>query len=75
MDTQQVIQEIDARIAAAGRGQVIYTHVYPPIPVRNFDWSAHFENDEPNDAGSMLIGYGKTAPEALADLLDNFDNR
>lgn len=39
-------------------------HVYPPIPIRTFDWHAWFdgwEEDGPN-------GYGRTEAEAIAEL-------
>lgn len=70
-DTQKVAE----RIKSAGRGKVNIAFVYPPIPLRQFDWCAYFDNDEPDDDGHMLVGYGKTEAEALVDLLDNFDAR
>ena len=44
--------------------------VYPPIPNRNYDWSAVREN---YDAGD-LIGYGKTEQAAIDDLLEQESN-
>lgn len=42
----------------------IVTHFeYPPIPVRHFDWCAHY--DDPEGA----TGWGKTEQEAISDLL------
>jgi len=41
------------------------SHDYPPIPIRNYDWSAFRED---YDEGA-LIGYGKTEQEAIDDLL------
>jgi len=38
--------------------------VNPPIPVRQFDWSAVEEGYEPADP----IGYGETEQEAINDL-------
>ncbi len=46
--------------------------VYPPIPIRAFDYCAVYEDDEPDDDGNIDAGYGKTAEEAERDLLDNF---
>lgn len=43
--------------------------VHPPIPVRNFDWSATDDNYEPGDA----IGYGRTEAEAVADLIEQLE--
>jgi hypothetical protein len=45
----------------------IITHQeYPPIPVRNFDWNATRDGWEPGSP----IGWGRTAQEAIQDLLD-----
>ncbi len=65
--------DIADRIKAAGRGKVIISEVYPPIPIRQFDWCAMFDDDEPDDEGHMLCGYGRTRADALSDLLDNFE--
>lgn len=45
-------------------------HVYPPIPIRCFDWSATFDSYEPGD----LIGHGPTEEEAKKDLLDQLQD-
>ncbi len=37
----------------------------PPIPLRQFDWSACRDNYEPGGP----LGYGKTEQEAIKDLL------
>lgn len=45
--------------------------VYPPIPVRDFDWSAIDDDtyDGAEDSGTRgQIGYGRTEAEAIADL-------
>ncbi len=39
-------------------------HIFPPIPIRNFDWSATFGNYEPGQP----IGHGATEQEAIEDL-------
>jgi hypothetical protein len=39
--------------------------VYPPIPVRDFDWQAYEPGYEPGDA----LGHGATEEQAIADLL------
>jgi hypothetical protein len=41
-------------------GKVITDCISPPIPTRNFDWAAWFDDDEPDDNGNMLVGYGPT---------------
>jgi hypothetical protein len=45
--------------------------IYPPIPIRSFDYQATFDGDEPNDDGQMAVGHGPTAAAAVLDLLDN----
>jgi hypothetical protein len=52
--------------------RIVTSYWAKPIPVRQFDWAASYDGDEPNDAGSMAIGYGRTEAEAIADLLDNY---
>lgn len=42
-----------------------------PIPIRQFDWIATYADDEPNDAGTMLHGHGRTEAEAVVDLIEN----
>ena len=51
--------------------KIVTTWVFPPIPTRRFDYAAYYDGDEPNDNGSMAHGSGRTAPEAVLDLLDN----
>ena len=49
--------------------RIVAHHEYPPIPIRDFDWQAYFDNDEPDDDGHMLTGNGPTEQEAIDDLL------
>lgn len=49
--------------------KVVTTNIFPPIPDRRFDWCAYFDDDEPNDNGSMMQGFGVTEEEAIEDLL------
>lgn len=44
-------------------------NIFPPIPIRAFDWCATFENYEPG----CPIGYGATEQEAIDDLLEQWD--
>ena len=47
----------------------IVTHnVYPPIPIRSFDWCAFFDGEEERQE----YGYGRTEADAITDLLENF---
>jgi len=49
--------------------KIVTNYWAKPIPDRQFDWSAHYDGDEPNDDGQMAMGYGRTKEEAIADLL------
>lgn len=44
--------------------KIITTNVFPPIPIRDFDWCAYFDGEE--DGGHY--GYGRTEAEAVSDL-------
>ncbi len=46
--------------------KIITEYVYPPIPVRQFDWAAYRDGYEP-DSGSP-VGWGATEAEAIAEL-------
>jgi hypothetical protein len=53
-------------------GVKIRTHFdYPPIPVRQFDWSA-IDDDSYDGAedSSCPIGHGATEEDAIEDLMD-----
>ena len=47
--------------------------VYPPIPYRNSDWSA--VDDSTYDGPGSAIGWGATEAEAIADLLEQLEER
>lgn len=51
----------------AGKLPIVTSHVYPPIPMRRFDWCAHREGEE--ERGHY--GWGPTREAAIADLLEN----
>jgi hypothetical protein len=60
----------------------IKTHFdYPPIPTRNFDWSAidedTFDADYDYESGRFVttcpIGRGATEAEAIKDLMDQIE--
>jgi hypothetical protein len=55
--------------------KIVTNYWAKPIPDRQFDWSAHYDGDEPNDAGQMMVGFGKTKEEALIDLARLFVER
>ena len=53
------------------RGMKIRTsHDYPPIPIRNFDWSACVDGTE--ETGPY--GHGRTEAEAIADLEEKLED-
>jgi len=52
------------------RASIITVYDYPPIPVRQFDWSAVREGYEPG----MPIGRGRTEAEAVAELIELENN-
>jgi hypothetical protein len=45
--------------------KIITSHDYPPIPTRDFDWSAFREDYEPDD----LVETGRTERDAIKDLM------
>ena len=52
---------------------------YPPIPVRNFDWSAIDEDtydvdcDQDGYFSTSPVGHGRTEAEAIADLMEQLE--
>lgn len=49
-------------------------HVYPPIPARDSDWAATFDNYDgaPDSGNRHHIGRGATRGEAIKDLIVNY---
>ncbi len=50
--------------------KIVTQNIYPPIPLRQFDWSAVTDNYEPG----CPIGYGRTEQEAVADLVEQIED-
>jgi hypothetical protein len=49
-------------------------HDYPPIPVRQFDWSAIDDDTyDGADDSSCPVGHGATEQEAIDDLLEQIE--
>ena len=48
--------------------------IHPPIPLREFDWSATYDDyDGAEDSDTRgHIGYGRTEQDAIANLVENF---
>ena len=58
------------RAAEKIAGDKIVTHFWAkPIPPREFDWCAYRDNDEPDDDGHMIQGWGRTEQDAIDDLI------
>lgn len=55
-------------------------HEYPPIPVRDMDWSAVTDDydisgtDQDGPYSNDPVGYGATEQEAIADLLEQLED-
>lgn len=58
--------------------------ICPPIPTRNYDWSAYDESryspcEDPScecrTATGNIVGYGPTESEAIADLMSQLEER
>lgn len=47
---------------------IVVVHVFPPIPIRGFDYMAYYRGEEDE---RMDHGYGATEEAAIADLTDN----
>lgn len=50
--------------------KIILKHVYPPIPIRSFDWCAFVEG---SDEETRICGWGEIEKVAIADLKDNLE--
>ena len=48
----------------AANEPIVTHHIFPPIPIRDFDWCAY------RDPEVTPYGYGRTEEEAIADLLE-----
>lgn len=52
--------------------KIVVSYDYPPIPVRDMDYSA--VDDSTYDGEGCPIGRGATALEAVADLLEQLED-
>jgi hypothetical protein len=48
---------------------------YPPIPIRNMDWSAVEDNYDGAEDSNCPVGHGATEVEAIKDLLEQIEDR
>jgi hypothetical protein len=67
------LSEISGAARLGDRGKINTDFVYPPIPIRAFDYCAYFDGDEPDDDGRMLCGHGRTPEAAMIDLVEQFE--
>jgi len=51
--------------------KIITSYDLPPIPIRDYDWSAIREDYEPGD----IIGNGRTEQDAINDLVRQENER
>ena len=66
------------RAAILSRIKVRTEHVYPPIPVRDYDWSAIDDDsyDGAHDSATRhQIGYGRTEQAAINDLVQQISEQ
>lgn len=61
------------RAATLAKIRVRTEHVYPPIPIRDYDWSA--VDDNTYDGPGNPIGWGRTEQAAINDLIEQFQER
>jgi hypothetical protein len=55
--------------------RIILTYDPPPIPIRNFDFRACFDDyDGAPDAGHQCMGDGATAVQALCEIYDDYES-
>lgn len=50
--------------------QLEVNFIFPPIPIRNFDWSVTAAGYEPG----MIIGYGRTIAQALDNYVEQHED-
>jgi hypothetical protein len=53
--------------------KLITHHVFPPIPIRQFDWTAYDDNLGCEEG--CPVGWGSTEAEATADLMAQLHER
>jgi hypothetical protein len=61
-------RKVAERAAILAKIKVRTEHVYPPIPVREWDWSA--VDDNTYDGPGNPIGWGRTEQAAIDDLVE-----
>lgn len=54
--------------------KILTSFVYPPIPIRSFDWVAYFDGYDGAPDSKDIHGTGATEQEAIDDLLERAEN-
>ena len=49
---------------------LVTQNIYPPIPIRRFDWCAYDEDELCCDECPLTTGYGETELEAIFDWME-----
>lgn len=52
---------------------IVARFVYPPIPVRNFDWAVYDDDKCGCPECHQVVGYGPTEAAALADFREQME--
>jgi len=55
--------------------KIVTEFIYPPIPIRQFDWSAVDDDTYDGANAGEPMGWGETEAEAVADLLEQIRNK
>lgn len=71
MTSSSTLADNLARAAEIGL-RIKTEHVYPPIPIRSFDWCAWVDGE---DEETRIQGWGSTESEAIADLEEQIEER
>lgn len=54
--------------------KIITNFVYPPIPIRNCDWSAVFDDYDGAEDSNCPLGRGATEKEAIQALIEQIED-
>ena len=53
--------------------KIVTNFAQPPIPTRNCDWSAVFDDYDGAEDSNCPVGRGATEKEAIADLIEKVE--
>jgi hypothetical protein len=74
---REILADMGESRTLADKVQLRLTHVFPPIPIRSFDWAAYDDNrfDGADDAGAQMVGTGATITEAITDFAEQLSEK